>query len=868
MSVFIIPHSGKYRGYFEFAVVMSGKKQSKLKVTVYDELKKRVVYETKDTWPSGRKMALPPGDYCVHAELVLPRLDGSTLLLDAVKAQYSIVQRSGSTLSTPTPLSGQMLREELASCASHVQRLSPYSTEGAIALAARADLVDGGELATRLGSFPPSRRSMSEFNGRSSVNAESVAGDDAASVWRSPSRGTPNPAIPRIRDPTPAQALRAFSELPSKRATPSLARVPLHAYETAEPNSPFSLPQRNISLTTHPCAPSEAGNNENTAPAAFNLEPQNATSWLWKLSPTPVKEERMMKSSPGSVYAMAIDEPNSRQMNYEEIPLVSTPPQQQQQSDYPADSARGSVHTPLQYETIALPCCNEGVGVRPVNAVNSPDRLHANDQAVPFSYSLPAENVEENKNPLSFRGTTPLFVRAEPVRNNEEEKISSLPKQPNAEKEQQTLHFAIPTSTNDSSAEMVKYTPPVTIKDNQEKSPNRGSAQPTSPHLPSRKEGPTFVVPPPDVIDVHEPFCLALAFGSPNAATTTNPVFIHVLVEEEVEPGVKPVEPVISVVPATLAAVPTQARGINYRWVCSPSIRANGRTGLMEFLGGVAGKPHTAIAISTVCVGPSCDGQTLSGIQFVLDNAERISSCQFFVSFREIEEMSNEEEEVTKEEASVNEDDNNGDTAKAQDKSRQTPTLDDRALGAEVIYNSLPYIRCVVDENGEMTLEVQRKNFVVACEAVQKGSRVAMYFGTIATNGKAAGGNVGGQQPYLSVLVDYRTVFRYVVPFGKVPEALRVILMSSVKSSTDAPDSGACMRLREVELLSQQRRLVAFADEVCLDDTKASQISDSIRRKQQEEGPNQHGAGRPGSVSAWVAGQNPGIRAWRRVTLL
>ncbi|EKF39171.1 hypothetical protein MOQ_000609 [Trypanosoma cruzi marinkellei] len=840
---------------------MSGKKQSKLKVTVYDEMKKRVVYETKETWPSGRKMALPPGDYCVHAELVLPRLDGSTILLDAVKTQYSIVQRSGSTLSTPTALSGQMVREELASCASHVQRLSPYSTEGAIALAARADLADGGELATRLGSFPPSRRSMSEFNGRASVNAESVAGEDAASVWRSPSRGTPNPALQRIRDPTPAQALRAFSELPSKRATPSLARVHLHAYETAEPNSQFSLPQRNISLTAHPYAPSEASNDGDTAPAAFNPEPQNATSWLWKLSPTPVKEEKVMKSSPGSVYAAAIDEPNSRQMNFEETPLVSTPPQhqqQQQQSDYPADSARGSVHTPLHYEPIVLPYCNEDVGVRPANAINSPDRLHADDQAVPLWYSLPTENIEEKKNTLTCRETTPLFVHAEPIRNKENEKISSLPKQPNAEKEQQTSHSVIPTSTNESSADIVKYTPPVTIKDNRDKSPNRGSVQPTSPHLPSRKEGPTFVVPPPDVINVHEPFCLALAFGSPSAAAMTTPVFLHVLVEEEVEPGVKPVEPVISVVPATLAAVPTRARGINYRWVCSPSIRANGRTGVMELLGGVAGKPHTAIAISTVCVGPSCDGQTLSGIQFVLDNVERISSCQFFVSFREIEEMSNEEEEVTQEEASVNEDDNNGDAATAQDKSRQTPTLDDRALGAEVIYNSLPYIRCVVDENGEMVLEVQRKNFVVACEPVQKGSRVAMYFGTIANNGKATGGNVGGQQPYLSVLVDYRTVFRYVVPFGKVPEALRVIMMSSVKSSTDATDSGACMRLREVELLSQQRRLVAFADEVCLDGAKASQISDSIRRKQQEEGPSQHGAGRPGSVSAWVAGQNPG----------
>ncbi|RNF16163.1 uncharacterized protein Tco025E_05275 [Trypanosoma conorhini] len=881
MSVFVIPHSGMYHGNFEFAVVMSGKQPSKLKVSVYDEQQKRVVYSTKDTWHSGRKLALPPGEYCVRAELVAPRLDGSNLLLDAVEMRYSVLHSDRGASPSSTPLSGHILRDELASSGSHLRLRSPMSAEDAAPVAARADVANGGESASRFGSFPPSRRSMSEVNVRASSFAGNSTREEAADVWRSSSRATPNAALQCLRDPTPAQALQAFSEAPSRRATPFVARNALGAAGTAKQQQPASssAAEARRSPTPHPLEPPA---EEDTHPTV-GADPQHATSWLWKLSPTPVNEAKaaaVARASPGSADAATADEQISGARTADGGALVATPPQQQQQqhSGDRAEPARMSTRPSPPSGTTARPRPSEVVGVRPANPEMPQERSCGAAHTVPLSHTLTPDNLLGRKTHLSHRDWTPLVVRAELVRDREEKKRSNSPERQSVQNQQSTAQPVMPTPLTGSTVRQLKSSTALVTRDNNERSPNRSSAQVQSPRLSSGKHGSKFVIPPPDFIDVHKPFCLALAFGAANAEPKTDAVFLHVLLEAEVEAGVKPQEPVVCVTPATFAAIPTRAQGINYHWVCSPSIRANERSGLMDMLGDVTGKAHTAVAISTACVGPSCDGQTLSGLQFVLDSLDgETSSCQFFVSFREVEEMSNEDEAAAVQDGILTDNSDAATPATGRDRNRQPPTLDERALGAEFIYNSLPCIRCVVDGGGEMALEVHRKNVVVAREPVYNGSRVAMYFGTTtakvsaATSGDGDSAGAGEQQPYLSILVDYRTVFCYVIRSERGLDALRVIMMSRVESSSMVESgAGARMRLRELELLSHQRRLVAFADEVRLDDAKASQLSNGSRRGQYEEGggTNQPWVGAPCLLSAWVAGESPGMCAWRRVTLV
>ncbi|RNE96622.1 hypothetical protein TraAM80_09703 [Trypanosoma rangeli] len=855
MSVFIIPHSGKYHGHFEFAVVMSEKQPSKLRVSVYEGQQKRLVY-TKDLWQSGKKLALPPGEYHVRAELVVPRLDGSNLILDTVETHYSVLQNDRGASAASTPLSGKILREELTASSSHLHQMSPLLVGDATPAAAQVEFVSKGESATRFGSFPPSQRSASELNARASFACGS-AEDEPTGAWRSLC-ATPNAALQCLRDPVPAQALWAFSEAPSKRATPRVARSALGAASTEEQApSPF-LGEQHVSSTPH----------KYVSPAENDV---HTTSWLWTLSPTPVNGKRAAKASPGSAGATTADKKMSRTRNAEEAPLAAMPPSQQH-SGGPAEPALKLTLTPFPYGTTTQYDPSGEVGVRPLNANMIWGRPRVAAQPVPLSHDLTPDNILKTEIPLPDREWTPPGVHAGPVSDREEKRMSNSSKKPSAKDRQQTAQSVMPTPLTELTGRGVNSLTVLTTKDNNENSPNRRSSQVQSPQLSTGKYSSTFVVPPPDVIDVHASFSLALAFGAPNAEPMTNDVFLNVLVEEEVEAGVKPQEPVVCVVPATLAAVPTRARGINCHWVCSPSIRASERGEVLQLLGDDARKTCTAVAISTVCVGPSCDGQTLSGLQFVLDNVERgILSCQFFVFFREVEDVNNEDEGVVLQYGSPNDNDDTGHSATVQDRNRQTPTLDERALSAEFIYNSLPYIRCLVHESGEMALEIHHKNAVVASEPVHAGSRVAMYFGTITPNAfaSAGGGVAEKKQPNLSILVDYRTVFSYSIYSERGLDALRIIVMSRVESSVVGSGTGACMRLREVELLSQQRRLVAFADEVRLDDAKASRLRNSGERRQHEGGgPDQTRAGKLGLISTWVAGENPGVRAWRRVTLI
>ncbi|ESL09604.1 hypothetical protein TRSC58_02673 [Trypanosoma rangeli SC58] len=867
MSVFLIPHSGRYHGHFEFAVVMSEKQPSKLRVSVYEEQQKRLVYR-KDMWQSGKKLALPPGEYRVQAELVAPRLDGSNLIIDAVETHYSVLQNGRGASGASTPLSGKILREELTASSSHLHQMSPLLVEDATPAEAQAEFVNRGESANRLGSFPPSQRSASEFNARASSFACGSAGDEPAGAWRSLC-ATPNAALQCLCDPAPAQALWAFSEAPSKRATPLVARDTLGTASTAEQPPPPFLGEQHVSFTPHQYAsPSE--NDVHPPQPSRNADTQHTTSWLWKLSPTPVNGRRAAKGSPGSVDATTADKEMFRTRNAAEASLSAMPPSQRHFGG-PAESTLKLTPTSLPYGTTTQSDPSGEVGVRPVNADMLWRRSRVAAQSVPLSHNLTPDNILETKTPLSDREWTPPVGRAGPVSDRKEKRMSNSSKKPSAKGRQQTAQSVMQTPPIELTGRGVNSLTVLTTRDNNENSPNWSGTQVQSPQLPTGKYGSTFVVPPPDVIDVHRPFSLVLAFGAPNAEPMADAVFLNVLVEEEVEAGVKPQDPVVCVVPATLAAVPTRARGINCNWVCSPSIRASERSEVMELLGDDARKTCTAVAISTVCVGPSCDGQTLSGLQFMLDNVEEgISSCQFFVFFREVEDVNNEDEGVTLQYGSPNDNDNTGHTPTAQNRNRQTSTLDERALSAEFIYNSLPYIRCVVHESGEMALEVHRKNVVVACEPVHAGSRVAMYFGTVTPNDFAAAGGVAEKkQPNFSILVDYRTVFSHTICSERGLDALRIIVMSRVESSMVRSGAGACMRLREVELLSQQRRLVAFADEVRLDDAKASQLSNSGERRQHEGGgPDQTCAGKLGLISTWVAGENPGARAWRHVALI